>query len=156
MEVVAERAHSRAPAAAVKCGTENERIDMTNAVAKPMNFGLPRHQTGRTVPAVLALKKTRRPLPAVSVQVPVRPENRSRLRVLREAEMAAWNATTEVGFDTGHFERTQTVEKERRDLRAFGLIAMLAVVTVTISLVKTTSFTEGWASLVHSLHRLLN
>ena len=128
---------------------------MTNTVAKPLNFGPPRRQTGRPVPVVLALKKTDRRLPVVSVHVPVTPENRSRLRVMREAEMAAWNATTEAGFDTGHFERTQTVEKERRDLRAFGLIATLAVATVTIGLLKSSAFVQQWTGFVNFVRHLL-
>ena len=127
---------------------------MTNAAPKPLNFELPRRQTGRTVPVVLALKKPGRPLPAVSVHVPVTPKNRTRLRMMREAEMAAWNATTEAGFDTGHIERTQTVEKERRDLRAFGLIATLAVATVTISLLKSSAVAEGWAGFANFVRHL--
>ncbi len=128
---------------------------MTNAVAKPLNFHQPRRLAARTAPLVLSLKKPGRPLPAVSDHVPVTPENRSRLRRLREAELAAWNATADAGFDTGHFERTQTVEKERRDLRAFGLIATLAVVTVTISLLKSSAFVEQWTGFINFVRQLV-
>ena len=130
------------------------RNDMTETIAKPLNTGLPPH-TERNLPFVMAFKKTSRPLPTVSGHVPVTPENRSRLRVLRQAEMAAWTATTAVGFDTGHFERTQTDEKERRDLRTFGWIATLAVATVTISLLKSSAVAESWAGFVSLVRQLI-
>jgi hypothetical protein len=155
VELVAERAHCPAPAAAVKRGTENESTDMTDAVAKPLNLSLPRRNRARRVPVVLAMKQPGRQLPAVSVHVPVTPENRSRLRLLREVEMAAWSATTEAGFDTGHFERRQAVEKERRDLRAFGLIALMAVATVMVGLLKSSAFVEEWAGLVKYVRQLI-
>ena len=90
-----------------------------------------------------------RQLPAISVHLPVTPQNRSRLRALRQAELAAWNAAAEAGFDTADGRRREAVEKERRDLRAFGLVAIMAVATVMISLSKTSYFAEGWTSLVH-------
>jgi hypothetical protein len=129
---------------------------MTTLSAKSIGDGensLPR----RTPNAVtrLALKKSGRPLRAVSGRVPVTPENRSRLRVMRQAELAAWNATTEVGFDTGHFERMETAEKERRDLRAFGLIATLAVITVTVSLLKSSAFLGQWTGFMSFVRQLI-
>jgi len=144
VEVVAERGHSRAAARAVKCGTENERTDMTNVIAKPL-----------IVPANQAWKKSARPMPVASLGMPVTPQNRSRLRALRQAEMAAWNATAGAGFDTGQFERTQVVEKERRDLRAFGLIATLAITTVMISLLKSSAFVEQWTGFVNLVRQLI-
>ena len=156
VEMVAERAHSLAPAAAVKCGTENEKPIMTEIIAKPLNLGLPQRRNKRTVPVVQTRKNPGRQLPAVSVHVPVTPENRSRLRALRRAEMEAWNATADTGFDTGNNERRQAGEKERRELRTFGLIALMAMTTVTISLLKTASITEEWAGFVRFVHQLLN
>jgi hypothetical protein len=129
---------------------------MTTLIAKSIGAGessLPRRAPN--VLTRLALKKSGRSLRAVSVHVPVTPENRSRLRAMRQAELAAWNATTEVGFDTGHFERMEATEKERRDLRAFGLIAALALATVSISLLKSPAFVEQWTGIVNFLRQLV-
>lgn len=147
--MVAERVHSRVPVAAVKCGTESERIDMTDVIAKPLRAGLARRNSA---PMFLAAKKPARDFPVITLDLPVTPENRSRLHALRQAEMKAWNATTESGFDTGHFERRQVVEKERRDLRAFGLVALMAIGTVMIVLFKSS---EQWGALVQFVRQLL-
>ena len=155
MEVIAQRAYFRARAAGVKYGTENERSIMTNVTVKPLNPGRPQRNTRHIAPANRAWMKSVRPLPAISLHVPVTPQNRSRLRALRQAEMAAWNATADTGFDTAHTVRKQAAVKERRDLLAFGLIALMAVTTVAISLVKSSVLTEGWAGLVHFVHQLL-
>ena len=155
MELVAEHAHSPAPAAAVKCGTENERTDMTNIVAKPLHCGLPRRKLAFRAPVVRALKKPGHPLPAVSVHVPVTPENRSRLRALRQAELKAWNAAAAAGFDTGHFERRQAADQERRDLRAFGLVAVMAMAVAKIGLLKSSAFVEEWTDFVHYVRQLI-
>jgi hypothetical protein len=129
---------------------------MTNVIAKPLGFGLTRRHTARSVPASPVLKKPARQFPAISQHVPLTPHNRSYLRALRQAEMEAWNAGSNASFDTGQLERIQAAEKERRDLRAFGLIALMAVATVMISLWKTPAMAEGWSSFVHLVHQLIN
>jgi hypothetical protein len=69
--------------------------------------------------------------------------------------MAAWNATADAGFNTPPTVRKQAAVKERRDLRAFGLIALMALTTVTLGLLKSSVLTEGWAGLVNFVHQLL-
>jgi hypothetical protein len=121
---------------------------MTEAIAKPLGVGVARQNSA---PMLLAARKPARDFPVITLDLPVTPENRSRLRALRQAEMKAWSASNKAGFDTGTFERRQVVEKERRDLRAFGLIALLAVATVAITLLKSSAFAETFASVVRQL-----
>lgn len=47
----------------------------------------------REIPPGLTLQKLKpaRPIPALSLRVPVTPQNRKVLRDLRQAEMLAWN-----------------------------------------------------------------
>jgi len=101
-------------------------------------------------------RRPARPLPAISQQAPVTPQNRSYLRALREAEMEAWNASATAGFDTGHFERKRVVEKERRDLRVFGVIALMALATITIGFMKSSAFTEQLAGLLNLVQQWVN
>jgi hypothetical protein len=98
--------------------------------------------------------KPARDFPVITLDLPVTPENRSRLRALRQAEMKAWNASNHAGFDTGTFERRQVAEKERRDLRAFGLIAAMAVAIVAITLLKSSAFGPSLAGLVNLVRQL--
>ena len=120
-----------------------------------MNASFPQRGLSRPAPVTRRERKPARPFPAISQHVPVTSQNRSYLRAIRQAEMEAWNASADAGFDTGHFERKQAAEKERRDLRAFGLIALMAVATVTIGLLRSSVFVEKWAGFVSFVRHLL-
>ena len=121
-----------------------------------MKANLPRRDLSHPVPGASRDRKPVRPFPAVSQHVPVTPQNRTYLRALREAEMQAWTASAGAGFDTGQFERKRVVEKERRDLRVFGVIALMALATVTIGFMKSSAFTEQLAGLLNLVQQWLN
>lgn len=104
----------------------------------------------------MASRPTPRRWPATSLRLPVTPQNQTRLRVLRQAELAAWNASATAGFDTGQFERRRIIERERRDLRIFGLIALLAMAIAAVGLLKSAAFAEQWAGAANFIQRWLN
>lgn len=122
---------------------------MTTVITKPLGFDLNRRYPARSMPASPMMRKPTRKFPAISQHVPVTPRNRIYLRALRQAEMEAWHAVAQI-------EPSQAAEKERRDLRAFGLIALMAVTVVAISFWKSHALVEQWAGVVHAVQQWIH
>lgn len=128
---------------------------MTTVIANAGNAGETRPFPGRGRWIVPPPKRTVRRLPAASLLLPVTPQNRSRLRALRQAEMKAWKERPRATPAPPDPRDNLTVERERRDRRAFAFVAFLAVATVAASLWKSTSFLEIWMGFVHLLRHVV-
>ena len=112
---------------------------------------LTRGNTSRALPFILAARKPNRPLPIISLRVPVTPANRNYLRELRNAEMRAWQNT---GANRRLFPTRDVVsnaQNEQRDLYSFGLIVALTSVLAVIVLAQSPSTSQRvahWVSVV--------
>jgi hypothetical protein len=128
---------------------------MTTVTINVGNAGGSRLSPGRGRWVVSPPHRPARRLPAASLLLPVTPQNRSRLRALRQAEMKAWNAPPPAALAGNSPRHAPALEQERRDRRAFGFVALLAVATVAVSLWKSASVVEIWAGLLHLLRYMV-
>jgi len=108
-----------------------------------------------TVPFVIAARKPNRPLPAISLRVPVTPANRNYLRKLRNDEMRAWQESR-----AGHKldtipENTNNAPGKRRDLYVFGLVVTLTTLLAGVILGHSSGVTQQCAHLVSYVRHLL-
>src|SRR5262245_20951766 len=99
---------------------------MTTANISVTGNSLTRGNTSRALPFILAARKPNRPLPMISLSVPVTPGNRRYLRELRDAEMRAWQNTGASRRRSSTLDIVSNAQQERRDLYSFGLIVVLA------------------------------
>ena len=124
---------------------------MTTANISTTGNSLTRGNTSRALPFILAARKASRPLPMISLRVPVTPENRRYLRELRDAEMRAWQTTGSTRRRTSTLDPMRNAQHEQRDLYSFGLIVALTMVLAAIVLAQSPSASQRvahWANVV--------
>lgn len=105
----------------------------------------------RVVPFVLAVRKPNRPLPAISLRVPVTPGNRRYLRELRDAEMRAWQNTGTARTRSSNLDVLANAPAGPRDLYSFGLIVVLSVALAGVVLAQSPTTSQRvahWVSVV--------
>ena len=124
---------------------------MTTANISSTGNSLTRGNTSRALPFLLAARKTNRPLPVISLRVPVTPGNRRYLRELRDAEMRAWQNTGSTRRRSSTLDVVVSAQNERRELYSFGLIVVLTVVLAATLLARSPSASQRmtqWVSMV--------
>jgi hypothetical protein len=115
---------------------------------------LTRGNTSRALAFILAARKPARPLPALSLRVPVTPRNRRYLRELRDAEMRAWQNTGAARRRSSTLDVMSKAPNERRDLFSFGLIVALTFALAAVGLTQspgTSQRVAHWVSLVRQV-----
>lgn len=98
---------------------------------------LVRRDTARAVPFVLAARKPHRPLPPISLRVPVTPANRNYLRELRDAELRAWQNPGSARRRASTLDVVSSAPPGQRDLYSFGLIVALSLALAAILLAQS-------------------
>jgi hypothetical protein len=116
---------------------------------------LVRRNPTRAVPFVLAARKPHRPLPLISLRVPVTPANRNYLRELRDAELRAWQNGGQRGRPMPARDRAVESPREQRDLFVFGLIVALAMVLAGILFGHSSQVTQQCAHWVDRVRQFL-
>jgi len=113
--------------------------------------GLARRNMSNAVPFILAARKPNRPLPTLSLRVPVTSANRSYLRELRHAEMRAWQNRRACHRPTSSSDVVSSLQREQRDLYTFGFIVALTMTLAGIVLAQSPHVTQQcahWLNLV--------
>jgi hypothetical protein len=110
---------------------------------------LVRRDPARAVPFVLAVRKPNRPLPIVSLRVPVTPANRNYLRELRDAELRAWQNTGSARRRSSTLDVVSNERHGQRDLYAFGLIVALTLALAAVLLAQSPSTSQRLAHWVN-------
>ena len=124
---------------------------MTTANLSVIDNSLARRNASRAVPFVLAVHKPNRPLPMMSLRVPVTAANRRYLRDLRNAEMRAWQNVRTDKRVTVTGELVPNAQREQRDLYVFGLIVVLTIALAGVVLAHSPGFAQQcahWVSVV--------
>jgi hypothetical protein len=151
--VLIERNHFPAPAVQVKYG---EKVrDMTTANISVTANSLTRGNTSRALPFMLAARKPNRPLPLISLRVPVTPENRRYLRELRDAEMRAWQNTGTARRRASTLNVVSNAQHEKRDLYSFGLVVALTMALAAVVLAQSPGTSQRIAHWVSAVRQVL-
>jgi len=126
---------------------------MTTANISVTGNSLTRGNTSRALPFILAARKLNRPLPMISLRVPVTPANRGYLRELRHAEMRAWQNTGASRRRSPTRDVVVNAHHEQRDLYSFGLIVALTLALTVVVLAQsphTSQRVAHWVSIVRN------
>ena len=114
--------------------------------------GPTRRNTSRALPFILAARKPNRPLPMISLRVPVTPANRNYLRELRNAELRAWQSTRRLPpLRTA----AANARREQRDLYMFGLIVAMTLTLTGVILAQSPGATQRVAHWVNVVRNVL-
>ncbi len=114
-----------------------------------------RTHTRRASPGLAAVNRNP-PRLGSSVRLPVTPENRLRLRKLREAELRAWNHTPRTSANTAlRTEVRHAAQHSRRELRVFAAIVLTTGVAVTLGVLASIRFVEQHSEFVAFVRQLL-
>jgi hypothetical protein len=116
---------------------------------------LTRSNTSRALPFLLAPRKPNRPLPVLSLRVPVAPGNRRYLRELRDAEMRAWQNTGAVRRRSSMLDVVSKAQPDKRDLYSFGLIVALTLLLAVVVLAQSPGSSQRIAHWVNALRHAL-
>ncbi|HEX5222427.1 MAG TPA: hypothetical protein VFZ59_22930 [Verrucomicrobiae bacterium] len=128
---------------------------MTTAKFSVSGNSLTRSNTSRALPFIVAARKPNRPLPMISLRVPVTPENRRYLRELRDAELRAWKNTGATRRRSSTLDVGSQVGNERRDLFAFGLIVALTAALAAVVLAQSPNASQRIAHWVSAVRQVL-
>ena len=128
---------------------------MTTANISVTGNSLTRGNTSRALPFVLAARKPNRPLPMISLRVPVTPENRRYLRELRDAEMRAWQTTGSIRRRSSTLDVMSNAQHEKRDLYSFSLIVVLTMALAVVVLAQSPATSQRIAHWVSAVQHIL-
>lgn len=151
-----ERNHFRARTVQVKCGYKTERTDMRAVNLPTAGIGLVRRNASQTLPFVMAARKSNRPLPAISLRVPVTPANRNYLRQLRNDEMRAWQNNDLNRRHASTLDVASSPQREQRDLYVFGVIVALTLALVVVLLAQSPGASQRLAHWVSAVRHVLS
>ncbi len=126
-------------------------VELKSAGGKTPSQHLARRASGER----LSRNRNPRPLES-SVRLPVTPENRSRLRALREAELQAWHRFPRTGANAALREEVSHAAQEgARESRLFAGLVIPAAVAVTLGMLASIRFIEEHAAFVMLVRQLL-
>jgi len=128
---------------------------MTTANYSVTGNNLGRRNPSRALPFILAARKPNRPLPMISLRVPVTPANRNYLRELRHAELRAWQNTSPNRRLASTRTAVSNAQREQRDLYVFGLIVAMTLTLAGVLLAQSPTATQRVAHWVNVVRNVL-
>ena len=129
--------------------------NMITANISTTGNSLTRSSTSRALPFTLMARKPNRPLPEISLRVPVTPANRRYLRELRDAEMRAWRNTGAARRRASTLDAVSQAQQEKRDLYSFGLIVVLTCALTAVVLAHSPGTSQRIAHWVSAVRHVL-
>ena len=100
--------------------------------------------------------KRRFPSPAFSLRLPVTPENRVRLRALRQAELRAWNLAFEPDTNAAlRAEVNRALCEGQRESQLFAGVMVVTVAALVIGALASLHFVQHHPDFVALVRRLL-